>query len=97
MKLKLDEEILMDIEVWMISLMAYDLIDPLEDIKRRLKYIIQYKCDQCFNRLEQDWMPVLREDPTVEHIPKSKRDFVNLVISRADYKNRLQKELSSIT
>lgn len=92
MLVKLDDEILFEIDDTMIKLLAHDLLDPISEIKRRLQYIIDHKCDQCYERLEKEYLDVLRQDDSVKSIPKSKKDFVDLVVLRQDYKNRRQRE-----
>lgn len=85
MIVKIDEEVIFEIDDLMLKLLADDLEDPISEIKRRLRWVIEHKCDQCFKRLEQKWMPVLREDPFVDSIPKSKSKFCDLVFSHRNY------------
>ena len=92
MKIKLDDEILFEIDDRMMQLIAHDLMDPKVEIKRRLRYAIEHKCDQIYERLEKEWLPKLREDPKIDSIPKSKTALCDLIFSRQDYKNRVQRE-----
>src|SRR5437868_2535160 len=92
MKVYLDNEALMEIDEVTLTLLGHDLIDPVEEIKRRLKWVIEHKCDQCYERMEKEWMPKLRADPTIESIPKSKRDLIKLITKHRDYKSRLERE-----
>lgn len=90
MKIKLNDEILYEIADWELKVLANDLHADLliSDIKRRLIYIITHKIDQCWNRFEKQWMEVLRNDPSVKSIPKSKKEFVEAILKRDDYKDR---------
>lgn len=92
MQVKLDDEVLYEITESQLQLLAHDLVDPISEIKRRLNYIVEHKCDQCYERLEKEWLPILRDDPNVSSIPKSKVDFIAAVVSRPDYKNRAARD-----
>ena len=95
MDVKLDDEILFSIDDIMLKLLAHDLDDPIEEIKRRLKYIIEHKCDMCFQRLNDEYLPKLENDPDIHSIPKSKRDRVNLICQLPYYKNKQQRNNQS--
>ena len=92
MKVKLDDEVLFEIDDTMIKLLAHDLLDPIEEIKRRLQWVIQHKCERSYARLKDEWFENLMKDPEVKSIPATKREFVNMVFEHPDYLNRLQKE-----
>lgn len=96
MKVKLDDEVLFEIDERMVKLIAHDIIEPLEDIKRRLRYIIEHKCDQCFARLQKEWLEKLSNDPSIDSIPSKKAAFVDLVLAHPEYKNRSQREKESV-
>lgn len=93
MKVMLDDEVLYEIDDRMIALIAHDVEDPIAHIKHLLRYFVQHKCDQCFQRMEKEYIDVLRNDDIVKSIPKSRTEFVDLVTSRKDYKNRKQRKL----
>jgi len=92
MQVKLDNEVLFDIDATMLKILGNDLADPIGEIKRRLKWVIEHKCDQCFDRLEKEWMEKLRKDPQISYIPKSKQELASLIFSRPSYKNKAAKE-----
>ncbi len=92
MQVKLDDEIIFEIDDLMIKLLANDLLDPISEIKRRLQYIIEHKCDRCYERMHQEWTKKFSEDPNITSIPSKKRDFVNAVVSHPKYKNRIQRD-----
>lgn len=93
MQVKLDNEVILEIDQHMLDLLAYDLSNVNDEIKRRLHWVITHKADQCYERLEKEWLPKLRSNPNIVSIPKSRIDFVNLVKSQQDYKNREQRDL----
>jgi hypothetical protein len=92
MLVKLDDEVLFEIDERMIKLLAHDLMDPLQEIRRRLRWVIEHKSDQCFERLKKEWVEKLMNDADVQSIPANKRDFLDLVLAHKDYKNRVQRE-----
>jgi len=94
MKVFCDEEEILNLQDWQRKVLEYMLPSKTldEDIKRRLKYVINHKIDQCFDRLEKEWTPKLRDDPQVTSVPADKKEFVKFVTSRTDYMNRDQRE-----
>jgi len=95
MQIKLDDEILYEIDETMLKLLAHDLIDPIAEIKRRLHWIIDHKCERCYERMEQEYKQILINDPTVTAFPKDRASMVDLITNRADYKTRAQREAES--
>lgn len=92
MKVKLNDEVIFEIDERMVKLLANDVLDPINEIKRRLQYIIEHKCDMIYERLEKEWLPKLREDKKITSIPTSKTALCDLIFSRPDYKNRSQRD-----
>ncbi len=92
MQVKLDDEVLYEIDDHMLKLLAHDLIDPIDEIKRRLEWVIKHKCEQCESRITEEAITVLRNDPAVDAIPKDKKNLVEMAFSRPDYKNRAERE-----
>ncbi len=92
MKVKLEDEVLYEIDERMIKLISHDIIDPIAHIKHLLRYFVQHKCDQCFARLESEYIPKLREDPSITVLPIDKRQLADLIFSHPSYKNRADRE-----
>jgi hypothetical protein len=92
MQVKLDDEVLYEIDDHMLKVLAHDLIDPIAEIKRRLEWVIKHKCEQCEKRIEEEAIAVLQADPSVEAIPKNKKNLVEMAMKRPEYKNRAQRE-----
>ena len=67
------------------------LLNNILDIQEWVDGAIVGKINQCWKRLEQEWTPKLMDDPNVESIPANKDLYVEMVISRSDYKNRSQR------
>lgn len=94
MKVQADGKELYEILPWEKKLLENDLISETlqEDCERRLEWVMKHKIEQCWMRFEKEWMKILREDPEVSSIPVDKESFINLVLSRPDYKNRSKRE-----
>lgn len=58
-----------------------------EDMRRRVNYIIMHKYEQCFKRLQDEWMPKLKA-AGVKAIPLDNDEFAELVFSMNSYKDR---------
>lgn len=97
MKISVNDQELFTLAQWEKDVIANDIdIDLLEDdLKRRLQWVLKHKVDQCYARFEKEWIEKLRNDSTVQNIPKSKEAFVTLVKSRPDYKDRKAKDTES--
>jgi hypothetical protein len=98
MLVKIDDEVLFEIDERMIKLIAHDIEDPIPDIKRRLRWIIEHKCDRCFDRMKQEWTAEGPDGQSklaklgVAAIPTNKRDLADLIMSHPTYMNRVQRE-----
>lgn len=57
-----------------------------EDMKRRLKWVLMHKYEQCFKKLHEEWMPILAQ--RMDSVPTDKDKFAQLVFSQPDYKCR---------
>lgn len=72
---------------------SMDVIDA--DLKRRVKYIIEHKYEQCLKRLKDEWMPNLKASG-VTSIPLDDDEFAQLVFSQTEYKDRKDRDLEEI-
>lgn len=57
------------------------------DMKRRLKYILTHKYEQCMKRLRDEWTPKLK-DLGVTSVPLDDDEFADLVFSQPSYQDR---------
>ena len=62
------------------------------DMQRRLRYALMNKYEKCFERLKEEWEPILIQDG-LKYIPTNKEEFAELVFKHSKYKNRSQREL----
>lgn len=65
------------------------------DMKRRARYIIEHKYEQCFKRLKSEWEPKLIESG-ITMIPTDPDAFAELVFQQPGYKSRKQKDLEAL-
>ena len=51
------------------------------------------KINNCWKRMQREWTDKLMNDSSfTDSIPSNQADFVKLVVSRSDYKNRADRE-----
>lgn len=98
MKLQVDNQDVFELQPWQEAVIKNDIKDEefIDDMKRRARYIWEHKFEKCYERFEKEWLEKLRTDQSIQNIPTSKEAFVNLVISRSDYKNRSQREVENV-
>ena len=82
----------MDISVTISDIDEKVLKNDLLDIQEWVQGAIEGKVNNCKKRMISEWQPKLFADPAVENIPADETAFINLVVSRDDYKNRVQRE-----
>lgn len=96
MQVKLDDQVLFEIDDRMIKMFEHDIIDAIPDIKRRLQWVIEHYCDQVCVRLKDEWIEKFSNDPSIDSIPSNKAKFIDLIFSQKDYKNRAQREKENV-
>ena len=75
------------------------LKNDLLDINTWAQEAMTGKIKNCWKRMQNDWTTKLMNDESfTDNIPSNKADFVTLVTSRSDYKDRKARdEASSIS
>lgn len=61
-----------------------------DDIKRRVRYIVEHKYEKCLQRLKDEWIPKLKAKGH-QSIPLDDDEFCSLVFSDTEYKDKKQK------
>lgn len=61
-----------------------------DDMKRRLKWVLTHKYEQCFKRLKDEWDRKLLENG-VTMVPTQPDEYAELVFSQPNYRNRTQR------
>ena len=69
------------------------LKNDLLDINTWAQEAMTGKINNCWKRMQNDWTTKLMNDESfTDSIPSNKADFVKLVTSRSDYKNRVDRD-----
>jgi hypothetical protein len=67
--------------------------NDLLNIKEWVQNAVSGKQSNCWKRLQREWTDKLMNDESyTDPIPSNKNDFVTLVTSRADYKDRAARD-----
>ena len=89
MKIFINNELLFEINDTQKKVIANDIaIGQLHDeMKRRLRWVIEDKYNKCMARLKLEWEPKLIERG-VEMFPADLDAYANLIFDQPDYKDR---------
>ncbi len=72
------------------------LKNDLLDIDTWVQQAMTGKINNCWKRMQQEWTTKLMNDSSfTDSIPSNKADFVTLVTSRSDYKDRKARDEAS--
>jgi hypothetical protein len=67
--------------------------NDLLDLDQWVQDAVTGKKSNCWKRFQREWTTKLMEDESfTDAIPSNKTDFVNLVLSRLDYKDRVARD-----
>lgn len=94
MKIKVDNEEVFELSEMQKSVLKNDISDDIfdSDIKRRVRWVIEHKYEECFRRLKEEWEPKLTAKGHTS-IPTNKDAFAALVFADPDYKTRKQRDI----
>jgi len=70
------------------SVLKNDLIDVQDWVDKA----IDGKVNNCKKRMIAEWLPKLYADESVTQIPANEDDMIALVVARADYSNRADRD-----
>ena len=89
MKISVDDQEFFTLSETQKKVIMNDINSTLfdEDMKRRLKYILCHKYEQCLKRLKEEWESKLKANG-VKYIPLDEDEFAQLVFSQPNYKDR---------
>ena len=78
------------------KILSNDLFNDMADnagIDEWLDGALAGKIYSCWKRFQREWTQKLMDDPSYnDPIPSNQDDFVTLVLARADYKNRIERD-----
>jgi len=70
------------------------LQNDLTDIDEWVSQAVIGKINNCYKRMEKEWVPKLISDSNVSAISASRDDFVNQVVNQPSYVNAVSRSLS---
>ena len=69
------------------------LLNDIADANTWVQEAVTGKINNCWKRMQTNWTTKLMNDSSfTDPIPSNKADFVTLVTSRSDYKNRAERD-----
>ena len=84
-----------DVEMDILKYDIYDKDNESNPLSLWVSNAITGKVNNCYKRMQSEWIPKLMADSSVAAISASRDDFVNQVINRSDYSNRYTQMSSS--
>jgi len=84
-----------DIDMEILKYDIYDKDNESNPMSLWVSDAITGKVNNCYKRMQSEWIPKLMADSSVSAISASRDDFVNQVINRPDYSNRYTQMSSS--
>jgi hypothetical protein len=98
MKLKVDDEVVLEITENDLTLLKSYIPEEIlvEDIKRRVSWVISHLLDMSFVQFKLQWEPQLQMDVGVSSLPKERNDYVKLVVSRSYYKSKSKQNKEAV-
>ena len=85
-----------DVEMEILKHDIYDINNSSDPLSLWVSGSITGKINNCYNRIQSEWIPKLIADSSVNAISASRDEFVNQVINRSDYSNRYTQMSGSI-
>lgn len=92
MQVKVDGETVFEIADFEKKVICNDIPEDIfdEDMKRRVRWIVEHKLERCMHRLKEEWLPKLKG--RVGYLPIDERKLAELIFSQPDYKCRKTRE-----
>ena len=84
-----------DVEMEILKHDIYDINNSSNPLSLWVSGSITGKINNCYKRMQSEWIPKLIADSSVNAISASRDEFVNQVINRSDYSNRYTQMSSS--
>ena len=85
-----------DVEMERLKHDIYDINNSSNPLSLWVSGSITGKINNCYKRIQSEWIPKLIADSSVNAISASRDEFVNQVINRSDYSNRYTQMSGSI-
>ena len=93
MKISVNDKELFTLTETQKKVIGNDIQDNIfeEDMKRRLKWVLMHKYEQCFKRLKEKWDDKLLAN-SVTMVPTQPDEYAELVFSQPNYQNAQQRK-----
>lgn len=93
MKIKCDDKEIFELSETQLKCIQNDIPTSqcIQDLERRLCYVLEHKYEQCFKRLKEEWEPKLAKRG-YKSIPTDQDEFAKLVFAQEDYEDREQRK-----
>ena len=96
MKIKVDDVEVFELTETQKNVIKNDIDEDIfdDDMKRRVRYILEHKYERCYARLKNEWEPKLAAKG-VESLPTNPDAFASLVFQQPEYKARKQRNIEA--
>lgn len=91
------------VDLFTISVHAQNVIQDYipkgifdSDIKRRIQFIVDHLYDEALKALIERYQPILEADSNISTLPSKKAALADYIMSRPDYKDKSDRDLSGI-
>jgi len=84
-----------DTEMEILKYSIYDKNNENNPLSHWVSGSIVGKLNNCYKRMQSEWIPKLMDDSNINAISASKEDFVNQVVNHPTYQTRWHSEMSS--
>ena len=97
MKVLVDNEEVLTLSETQKKVIKHDINEDIfnEDMKRRLKYILSHKYEQCLERLKKEWIPRLKSSGA-SSIPLDDEALAEMIFSHPEYKSKKLRERDNV-
>ena len=95
MKIKVDDKEVLNLSATQKKVIMNDIHEDsfVQDMERRVAYILQHKYERCMERLKTEWKE--RLNSRYESIPTSDEALAELIFSQPEYKSRKARDLEA--
>jgi archaellum biogenesis protein FlaJ (TadC family) len=89
MEIKIDDQVIVKFNETQMKIFKHDISEDilLEDLARRMTYILSEKYKEIVKRLRKEWEQKFKEEG-LEYIPLNDEKFCELVFESADYEDK---------
>lgn len=95
MKFYVDEELVFELSDTQKKVIMNDINSDefVDDMKRRVKWVIENKLENCQERLHKEWLPLLSK--SLDSLPTNKDAISEIIFLQSEYYDRKSRDLKS--